>query len=40
MTARAGTGERGVIIGGGVYEPGKVRDTAAMAQAYEMGKQV
>lgn len=35
-----GAVERGVIIGGGVYEPGKVRDTAAMAQAYEMGKQV
>ena len=32
--------EKGVIIGSGVYEAGKVRGTPAMAQAYEMGKNV
>ena len=35
-----GAAEKGVIIGSGVYEPGKVRETPAMAQAYEMGKNV
>ena len=35
-----GAVEKGVIIGSGVYEPGKVKVTAAMAQAYEMGKNV
>ena len=35
-----GAVEKGVIIGNGVYEPGKVKVTAAMAQAYEMGKNV
>ena len=35
-----GAVEKGVIIGSGVYEPGKVRETPAMAQAYEMGKNV
>lgn len=35
-----GAVEKGVIIGSGVYEPGKVRSTPAMAQAYEMGKNV
>lgn len=35
-----GAVEKGVIIGSDVYEPGKVRDTPAMAQAYEMGKRV
>ena len=35
-----GAVEKGVIIGSGVYEPGKVKATAAMAQAYEMGKNV
>ena len=32
--------EKGVIIGNGVYEPGKVTDTPAMQQAYQMGKNV
>lgn len=32
--------EKGVIIGSGVYEPGKVKNTLAMKQAYEMGKNV
>lgn len=35
-----GAVEKGVIIGGGVYEPGKVKNTPAMQQAYEMGKKV
>ena len=35
-----GAVEKGVIIGSGVYEPGKVRGTPAMAQAYEMGRNV
>ena len=34
-----GAVEKGVIIGTGVYEPGKVSNTPAMRQAYEMGKQ-
>ena len=33
-----GAVEKGVIIGSGVYEPGKVKNTPAMRQAYEMGK--
>lgn len=35
-----GAVEKGVIIGNGVYEPGTVKDTQAMKQAYEMGKNV
>lgn len=35
-----GAVERGAIIGSGVYEPGKVKDTPAMKRAYEMGRQV
>ncbi|MGM9589871.1 MAG: flavodoxin family protein [Faecousia sp.] len=35
-----GAKERGVIYGTGVYEKGKVKDTAAMQEAYEMGKSV
>lgn len=35
-----GAREMGVIIGSGVYEPGKVKNTAAMKNAYEMGKRV
>ena len=35
-----GAVEKGVIIGSGVYEAGRVRGTPAMAQAYEMGKNV
>ena len=35
-----GAQEKGVIIGNGVYEPGKVTDTPAMQQAYQMGKNV
>lgn len=33
-----GAVEKGVIIGNGVYEPGKVKNTPAMQQAYEMGR--
>ena len=36
----SGAVEKGVIIGTGVYEPGKVTSTPAMRQAYEMGRQV
>ena len=36
----SGAVEKGVIIGTGVYEPGKVTNTPAMRQAYEMGRQV
>ena len=36
----AGAVEKGVVIGSGVYEPGKVKNTHAMQQAYEMGKNV
>ena len=35
-----GAEEKGVIIGSGVYEPGKVKNTSAMEQAYQMGKNV
>lgn len=35
-----GAREMGVVIGSGVYEPGKVADTPAMTKAYEMGKRV
>lgn len=35
-----GAVEKGVIIGGGVYEPGTVKLSPAMAEAYEMGKTV
>ena len=35
-----GAVEKGVLIGSGVYEAGKVRNTPFMAQAYEMGKNV
>ena len=35
-----GAVEKGVVIGSGVYEPGKVKATPAMEQAYEMGKHV
>lgn len=35
-----GAVEKGVIIGNGVYEPGKVNGTPAMEQAYQMGKSV
>lgn len=35
-----GAVEKGVIIGSGVYEPGNVKDTPAMQQAYEMGRNV
>lgn len=35
-----GAAEKGVLVAGGVYEPGAVRNTSAMAQAYEMGKNV
>ena len=32
--------EKGVLVASGVYEPGAVRNTSAMAQAYEMGRNV
>lgn len=35
-----GAVEKGVLVAGGVYEPGAVRSTSAMAQAYEMGRNV
>lgn len=35
-----GAVEKGVIVGNGVYEPGKIKDTVAMKQAYAMGKNV
>ena len=35
-----GTVEKGIVIGSGVYEPGDVKDTAAMETAYQMGKRV
>ena len=35
-----GAAEKGVLVAGGAYEPGAVRNTSAMAQAYEMGKNV
>ena len=35
-----GAAEKGVLIGSGVYEPGKVKNTPAMRQAYEMGRNV
>ena len=35
-----GAKEMGVIRGVGVYEPGKVKNTPAFGQAYEMGKTV
>ena len=36
----AGAVEKGALIGGGVYEPGKVKCTRAMQQAHQMGKNV
>lgn len=35
-----GAAEKGVVIGSGVYEPGKVMNTSAMQRAYDMGKNV
>lgn len=35
-----GAKERGIVVGSGVYEPGKVTATPAMAEAYELGKEV
>lgn len=35
-----GAVEKGVIIGGGAYELGTVKQTPAMGKAYEMGKNV
>lgn len=35
-----GAVEKGVIIGSGAYEPGAVIHTAAMEQAYDMGKSI
>lgn len=36
----SGAKEMGVIIGGGVYEKGEVKNTKTMKEAYEMGKNV
>lgn len=36
----SGSKEMGVIYGTGVYEPGKIKDTPAFAQAYETGLNV
>lgn len=36
----AGAVEKGTLVASGVYEPGAVRSTPAMAQAYEMGRNV
>ena len=33
-----GAVEKGGIIGSGVYEPGKVKNTTVMERAYQMGK--
>ncbi|MGN1348530.1 MAG: flavodoxin family protein [Acutalibacteraceae bacterium] len=33
-----GAVEKGVIIGNSVYEPGKIKNSSAMEQAYTMGK--
>ena len=33
-----GAVEKGVIIGNGVYEPGRVNDTPAVEKAYKMGR--
>jgi len=35
-----GAVEKGGIIGSGVYEPGKVKNTTVMERAYQMGKNV
>lgn len=35
-----GAVEKGVIIGNDVYEPGEIKSTGAMKQAYDMGKNV
>ena len=35
-----GAEEKGVLIGSGVYEPGKVKASPVMQQAYEMGRNV
>lgn len=35
-----GAVEKGIIIGNGVYESGKIKDTAAMNKAYKMGRNV
>lgn len=35
-----GAVEKEVLVAGGVYEPGAVRNTSALAQAYEMGRNV
>lgn len=35
-----GAVEKGVIIGSGVYEPGRVKSTSAIEQAYQMGRNV
>ena len=35
-----GAVEKGLIIGGGVYEPGAVNNTPVMERAYQMGRNV
>lgn len=34
-----GACEKGYVIGSGVYEPGRIRNTPAMEEAYTLGKQ-
>lgn len=36
----SGAVEKGFIIGSGVYEPGEIRNTEVMKQAYDLGKNV
>ena len=35
-----GAKEMGIVYGTGVYEKGRIKDTKAMQEAYEMGLQV
>lgn len=35
-----GAVEKGILIGGGVYEKGEIKSNPAMAQSYQMGKSV
>lgn len=35
-----GATEKGIIIGGGAYESGEIKNTPAVVKAYEMGKSV
>lgn len=35
-----GAKERGIVIGNGVYAPGEVKNTEAMREAYDLGKNI